>query len=1135
MQKSIKIIIKSFCLLLILIFIGFALLPTWLSSSHGTKTTLKWINANLSGSLSIEKIELNWFGPQRLENIQWKDPEGTILGSCLTFETNTSLLYVLFGGRTFGRTFIEAPYLVLTKQILEKKDKHPSNKKPNKKHFELPKFDDNLIILNGTFIVPTDNPSFPITISDIHFDKSATPNHLLLNAVTVQGNVNGTIHVDLDTQEHPHFHIQIKNFPVAIVDSLACIHLVSETLGPFLNIEARLEKNAQNVLSLNGSARSANLAAHMEGILEKNQVTIFPNSALNLTLTPSLFKQLISEKQKGNWELASKTQLEIQIEKAILPLTLKPNFKELILQAQARLQRAELHHISLGSYTLSHFNLSAISNTQLEIQYQGEIQGKEATKISGNVSRTGKGDMLFHYECKGFPVTLLKLIAPELESKIRLLLGSNFDLKGQGSYASKALDTKLMLDAPDVQLTAHCAGRIPELNFDISGTRHLHGDKAQVLGSSLNLTLNGITKIQGTSLVIPFLKGRVFNPYIDLEVSGQIGEEGKPLSLDQIQLLAVGSIKKLPLEEKLSASALQNCLLFMQIDGAKNLITGKAESKALEARFSIEHFIQKNDEVSFSQSTTHFTCNLQDFPVAVASPFLSEDVNLTTFLGKTLSLNAKGSYTPHQEPRFCLDLNGQGEGWTSSLSFTLDQALKVKQNKPSFIYWEMTPERYAALVHQFRIDNQAQPSFVLTRTAPIELNIHQFTCPTISEATVGRFLCQSGFVGDLSIGTTEFRSLQTNESITFQGVSGSIKGENFSKAIDIALEGKILAPNIPKSMESTFSFAGQMLNFWTTKGKFNREGLTVKGELNLDLLPVRQVTGMFPLDHETRSIVQAVLGELVNARISGQISQLTGPITIDIKSSNFKALIPLEMKKIALYLRDYVDAEITLTPAVDATLLKDINPLIIAGAYSDHPIKVYIDPKGFVLPIRPYSLAQVEIPNAIVDLGKIMVRNGGQIHSLLQFLNAKEITPEGLMEAWFTPIFLNLHHGVATYKRFDALLAGNVHIALWGSINLINEKVDMTLAVAPTTLYERFKIAGLTNKDMFQVKMKGTTSKLDLDWSSAYSRIAWIVARSSAGFLSDIIGGILEQLVSHLGEEPVPPPTTDPLPWEKHS
>jgi hypothetical protein len=1136
MRKSIKLFLSVFFVFLVAIIIGIASLPFWLSSSHGKKTALKWVNARIDGSFSIEKMELNWLGPQRFENIQLKDKEGKVHFSCLTFETNTSLLYMLFGGRTLGRTFIETPYVVLPQKMLEKEKTEEIDKKSGKSKKKerpaLPKFDDSVIVTDGTLIFPTKDASSPITVSGIQVDKTVSPNHIVLKATTAKGHEQGWLRIDAEWEQMRHANIHIENFPVEIIDSLTSSHMYSEALGQSLNIDCHIEKKSQDVLVVQGSAAAPHLTLEIEGTLQKDRFFIDPKSHVDFMITPSFFKQLISKNRRGNWELASKTQLNIQIEKGIIPITEPIRLNEVVLQAHAHLNRAEMHHVSLGSYSLNHFDVTATTHNHLNINYQGEIQGREASKISGNAAMTPEGNLLFDYVCQSFPVTLLELISSDLEKNVRFILGNNFDLKGKGTYASEELDTELSIDSSDAQLNAHLTGNLPEINFDLSGTHQIHGSKAKVLGSSVNLVLSGAAKLQAESFVLPFIKGRVFNSYVDLEVSGQIGEEGKTLALDQIQLLAFGNIKKLPLEETLTESALQNGLLFLQIDGSKNLIIGKAESKALEARFEVAHFIQ-NEALSFSNARIDFTCNLHEFPVAVASPFLSENVDLTAFLGKSLSLTSKGSYRPDQEPRFVLDLNGQGEGLRTSLSISLDHTLTVKQNRPSFIYWEMTPERYEALMRQFRLDSQIEPTFVLKRTTPIELNINQLTCPTAPTETLGRFFCQSGFVGDLSIGTTEFRSRQTQESITFQGVSGSIKGENFSKAVDIDLKGKIQAPNIPRSEESTFSFAGQMLNFWTPEGKFNREALTVKGQLSLDLLPVRQIAGMFPLDHETRSIVQAVLGELVNARISGEISQLSGPVTVDIKSSNFKALIPLELKKTAFYLRDYVNAEITLTPAVNETLLKEINPLIIAGAYSDHPIKVYIDPNGFVLPIRPYSLEKIQIANAVVDIGKIMVKNGGQIQSLLQFLNAKEITPEGFMEAWFTPIFLNLHHGVATYKRFDALLARNVHIALWGNINLISEQVDMTLAVAPTTLYERFKIAGLKKEDMFQVKMRGTTTKLDLDWSSAYSRVAWIVARASAGYLSDILGGILEQLVSNLGDDPVPPPTTDPLPWER--
>ena len=655
----------------------------------------------------------------------------------------------------------------------------------------------------------------------------------------------------------------------------------------------------------------------------------------------------------------------------------------------------------------------------------------------------------------------------------------------------------------------------------------MHGDKAKVVGHSLSFNLNGQVYAQKDHFSLPFVKGKLFNPHLEMDFRGQMGKKDGGFSPEHIQLIATGHIIQLPIEEGLSQQALENGTLYIQIDGSKNLIVVKAEAESIKADIEIHHFIQ-NDQIAFDASEITFICDLQDFPLEVISPFISEDFAITDFLGKKMTLHTQGTYTPSGEPRLTLELNARSPGFTASLALSVDGTLTVDQDRPSYIYWEINPERYETLIRSLRINPEYESKFSLTRPTSLELTISQFICPaTSSPNDVGHFLCQSGFVGKIHLGTTIFKSKQTQELIIFQEIMGDIKGENFSKAIDLALSGNIVASDIPESEKSAFSFKGEMLNFWTQEGSFNRQGLTVKGVLTLDLLPVRQITGLVPLDKETREILQAVLGGLVNARIYGEISQLSGPLTVDIKASNFKALLPL-----TIYLRDYVNAEITLTEAVSETLLKDIAPLIISGAYSDHPLKVYIDPQGFMIPINPYSLAGVRINNAIIDIGKIRVRNGGQIQSLMEFLKAQEVSPDGLMQAWFTPIFMTFQDGVAFYKRFDILLASNVHIALWGGINLINDQVNMTLAIAPSTLAQRFKISGLSKKELFQVKMRGTTHKLELDWKSAYTRIAFIVAKTAGGHIGQIIGGILENLISSFGEEPSPPPTTDPLPWE---
>ena len=93
----------------------------------------------------------------------------------------------------------------------------------------------------------------------------------------------------------------------------------------------------------------------------------------------------------------------------------------------------------------------------------------------------------------------------------------------------------------------------------------------------------------------------------------------------------------------------------------------------------------------------------------------------------------------------------------------------------------------------------------------------------------------------------------------------------------------------------------------------------------------------------------------------------------------------------------------------------------------------------------------------------------------------------------------------------------------------------MTMAIAPSTLQRSFDIKGLSSKQMFHVKMRGSTSNVELDWSAATRRLTILIASSAGGQIGSLVGGLVEQIVTSLGERPTPPPTTDPLPWANKS
>ncbi len=1127
MKTSTKIVLWVVASIIALALIVVALLPSWLSSQQGTRALLSLINGRIDGKVTLSKIELNWFGRQRIENLSWVDGKGNALLSLPFFETETSLLYLGFGGRSFGKTTFERPYINLSQEMLEKiqKSEEEEEKKLTKGHPEkrLPSFRDSLFVHDGTIVFSSPKIS-PITISHIEIAKKSGTDCFNVSAESSQGNQRGTVSIQATCGQKMVASMKIDHFPVASLDELQGTTLFTDALGPTFSSELHFEKEANASLMVHGMVKSANLTAYIEGVTTDHKFSLSPQTHLEFIVTPALFKGLINEKERENWELTNKTVIKVDLEKGIFPLTTSnPTFNDIVLRAKLTINHAELHHQNLGVYSLNGFQASLIAQQNLDFAYSGEIQGKEHTKLEGHISVNPEHEIIFHQTVQGFPVSLISLVSPNLEKQVRTFVGPQFDLVKEGTYREGALDSKLTITSPMTQLKGDFTGTLTQQDFIITGFSHFSHEKAEIFGKQVDFSLNGTIDLTDQHLYIPVMTGNLSNDHLNIDIRGKVGEKGKPFAPESLQVVGSGLLKKFPME---------NMTADLQVDGVKNLIHFKAEGAGLEAAIETHHFIQEG-AFNFGAADTQFSLKLRDFPTQMVAPLISDSLDLAPFIGEYINLDAEGRYAPSQEPRLILNFDAQGEGFAAALAIALDGSLIVKEKQPSFIYWDISPERYQALMRQLRVDPTAEPTFALTRTTKLQIEITQLSCPTDLSENLGHFLCQSGFVGKITLGTTNFKSKWSQDAISFQGIEGKIQGENFAQGINLFLKGNILAENIPESEKSSFSFEGEMLNFWTPKGRLNREGMTLKGVLNLDLLPVRQVTGIFPLDPETRSIVQAVLGELMNAHISGEISQMSGPLTIDIKASNFKATLPLQLQKNVVTLRDQVNAEITLTEAVNETLLKDINPLFIAGAFSDHPLRLWIDPQGFLLPIRPYSLQGLQIGRAMLDIGRIRVRNGGQVQYLVNFLKAKEVSHDGLMQAWFTPIYFSLYNGVASYNRFDALLASNIHIAMWGSINLLTNQVSMILGIAPSTIAQRFKISGLGKQNMFQVKMRGTTDKLDLDWSAASTRIAILVAKNAAGGLGALIGGLLEPiLTANLGEEPVPPPTSNPLPWE---
>lgn len=1126
----------AFCILIA------AILPPLLSTSFGNKKAIEWFNTFSNGHLSIGEFQISWLGKQHIKDLEFHNKKGDKIVSLDLLDSATPLLNLIFGTGRIGATNLETPYLLIDQGDKREVSSIPPKRKKHKNRIKKwLHFSKELTIREGTIIFKSPH-STPITLSDIQVENQPNQGIFSISAKSKKGDLDGKLEARVIYGDILTAKGVITNLPVALFDQFCNSPFYSDTIGESLDLTFSSVKESDGLVALNANITAKNLNGKLIGEIKENKIFLSPSSSLTAIITPKLFNHLLPESQKKEWSLANNTEFSIAIEKGVFPLNLtRSDFQEVVLKAHGVINRAEINHKTLGAYSLNKFNFEVISSDNIVISYKGEIQGKEPSILNGEISITPQGDLYYKTDFKGFPVSLVSLISPSVESNVRQLFGQFFDLKAEGTYRDDLLHAEFELSTLNLTTSGTVIGTFEQLDFDIKGTKKITGNKAAYLGATANFHLNGIAELSDESASIPLINGKITTPNFLVDLRGTIGERGKKLDLNEVELVATCEVVALPFTEDVPQVFLKNGSFSLNIDGPSNKISGQGfintrmktsegmvDSKALQTRFEITNYIEEG-ALHLEKANIFFISDSDRLPLVLLNPLIQNKIDISALFGQTAKIHARGSYTPTQEPRGMLDFQAKGDGLEVSFSVAVDGTLSVAHNKPAYLHWELTPQRFRTLMSGLK--PEIPPLYNLTHSSAVDIFIGELTCPTNLPKDISHFLCQSGFVGDISIGPLSFQKSGSQEYLVIKETKGSIRGKNFSESIDLSLAGQVFAHNIPETEHSSFEFKGTMLNFWNPEGHFNREGLTFDGDLSLDLLPVKQMTEIYPMETESRQLLQALLGELVNAKIYGKISQLTGPLTIDIKASNFKAILPLMLYPQSIQLRDAVNAEITVTEAVNLTLIKDLNPLFIAGVYSEHPLKLYLDPQGFVIPIRPFFLQGVNIERAICDIGKIRVRNGGQIQRLMDFLKIPSVTHEGDMDAWFTPIYFSLKNGVVSHNRFDALLAGSVHIALWGAVNLINNEVQMTLGIAASSLQHRLNVKGLSDTEMFQVKMRGTTDNLDLDWSSATTRIGILIAKTSGG-LGQLLGGILEHFVAPSGEV-TPPPTTSPFPWQR--
>ena len=198
--------------------------------------------------------------------------------------------------------------------------------------------------------------------------------------------------------------------------------------------------------------------------------------------------------------------------------------------------------------------------------------------------------------------------------------------------------------------------------------------------------------------------------------------------------------------------------------------------------------------------------------------------------------------------------------------------------------------------------------------------------------------------------------------------------------------------------------------------------------------------------------------------------------------------------------------EIKLTPELGDAVLSEYIPIFSKIIGSDEPLVLEIDPKDFSMPITQFKIENMYLAKGTISLGKVHFKNEGDLKTVINLVKPIE---HNELVIWFTPQYFHLIKGLLHLKRLDMLIADRYSLATWGEIDLLTEKLNLTVGLGTETLKYAFNISDLEPNYMFQIPIKGQSGKIDINTTKVTARIGALIARTQSNSTGKLMGGIL--------------------------
>lgn len=740
----------------------------------------------------------------------------------------------------------------------------------------------------------------------------------------------------------------------------------------------------------------------------------------------------------------------------------------------------------------------------------GDVEGR----FMVDASFTDKNPNALTAHIQHFPVALLdhfiSVRHPQFAGSIQEILGDSADLSWDEKRTSEGAQFELHATTPVVNAT--CTGLRDDSGawtltapgkMTLQLTPELWNTVHNIMQRHPVATLQNAVPLELTIDQLHFSPHNIANLHLIAHLNAgdaaiKIKEDSLLLKQSQLTLNAVPSSKEVLVH--LQGDLYRSNAM---IQPTLNLgIEKQFHNPAIWAKLDIPSFPIAENNIPIQMTVNPFHLSDREF----SGQFKSDKVNFAHF-----NFSLFGDFVVHNlfdRPSYNLICTAQGDV-EGTCAFEIDDLLTL--TKPADVRLVMTPERFLALRQFFN----ATDFLELMDRSTISAQIHSLQFPLNRDAPIS-------VVADFDLDALSLQNRQ--QKIAFTSVKGHVNTPDVTRKVSFQLQGN------RKGAKGLYpiSAKGDAENFLTSTGRINVGQMKLNLEVRGQQLPVGLFCQTACLEPEVRRKIEAVLGSAIDTEINVRFQNLEGPVLANLKGQNGRIFLDGRLSNGMLTLNKPFEMEVVVTPELGQSILQEAFPILSGVQSAEKPIQIVIQPNQFMFPLKTFDPAFIQISQAVVNLGKMTFSNSGNLAEILSLLRPP--AHESLL-VWFTPLYFSIDNGRVNIQRMDLLLMDRFPIAIWGKVDLVKDKVDMTVGLSGIALGQALGIRGLDDADMLQLPLKGSSNKVGVDKRRAAARITALMAQSQKNVPGALIGTVLDIAGGRLMENAPPPPTTDPLPW----